>query len=319
MHSLRHFYYQNKEKIWKVVLIVILVLGFIYFINSQTIKNHNEKQETEEVFLQKYYSESNKTAIKEESAIAGGKITEKEAKKIYQNISKFLEYCKSQQAEQAYAMLSENCKQQRYSSIEKFKKEYMTKKFHNNQMYEVQSWMGNTYKVDILEDMLATGNPEKNNLETEYITIVQENNQEKLNINGYIGKESINKEAKKQDIQIKVLEKHTYMDYEEYYFEIDNKSNKEIKLDSLEGTGTIYLTDRKGNKYNAQMHEILEEEATIKPKQTMNLTIKFTSSYSDTANMKKITFEKLILDYNKYKKAAENEKLEDLIKFTIEV
>ena len=45
-------------------------------------------------------------------------------------ISTFLEYCKNNQVQEAYAMLSENCKKEKYNSIDLFNKNYMQKYFH---------------------------------------------------------------------------------------------------------------------------------------------------------------------------------------------
>jgi len=115
------------------------------------------------------------------------------------------------------------------------------------------------------------------------------------------------------DIRIKVVDKKVYMDYEIYNFEVENLSNKTVRLDSLEKTGTIYLKDSSGNKYHARMHEIFEEEITIKAKHTFNFSIKFTNAYSQGREIDSITFENIILDYNKYLKKETEETYEFII------
>jgi hypothetical protein len=219
--------------------------------------------------------------------------------------------------QEAYNMLSENCKKDRYSSLEKFNDLYVKTKFNKLQVYDIQNWMSNTYRVSISNDLLATGNIQDNQKQIEYITITKENGEEKLNIHGYIGKRGINKEILENNIRIKVIDKQVYIDYETYNIEIENLSKKIIMLDSLENTGTIYLKDASGNKYNARMHEILEEEIIIKPKHIMNVSIKFTKTYSPSKNIKSIIFENLILDYNEYKKQMANEEFEDICEITI--
>lgn len=316
MHSLRHLYYQNKEKIWKVILIIAFVLGIIYLLNLYEIKKSSKGELTSNENLN-YYNESSKTHISEKTAISGESLTEKEVTKINNIISRFLKYCQNGQAEEAYNMLSQDCKKNRYSTLEKFKDQYIQVKFNKQQIYTVQKWEYNTYKIDICEDIMATGNINSNEKITEYITIEEQEGVEKLNINGYIGKKIINKEEIKNDVKIKVTENHTYMEYEQYNFEIENLSSKVIKIDSLNNTGTIYLKDSSGNKYKARMHEILDEETIINPKQRFNLSIKFTNTYSYIRDITSITFENLILDYNKYYKLENKDDFQDICKFVI--
>ena len=96
MHTLRHFYYQNKEKIWKVTLIIVCLLGLLYYMNYLAGKENEDKQnkQIEQDGTSIYYSEENKTHISNKSAISGSKVTEDEVEKINSTISKFLQYCK---------------------------------------------------------------------------------------------------------------------------------------------------------------------------------------------------------------------------------
>lgn len=318
MHNLRHFYYQNKEKIWKVILVVALILGVIYLLNSSALKRNNAKLTSTSNNSTYHYNETNETYILGSSAVSGESITNKEASKVNETISKFLQYCKNGKIEEAYSMLSEDCKNEGYKTIEKFTNGYVNTKFNKNQVYEIQKWERNTFKVNISEDMLATG--QTNNTKTvEYITIVTQDGTDKLNINGYIGRQDINKEKVESNVRIKVIDKHEYMDYEVYNFEIENLSNKTIKLDSLENTGTVYLKDSSENKYKAYLHELLEEEVTLDTKRTTNLSIKFANTYSDTRIIKSITFENLILDYYEYKKVENKDSFDEICKFVIDL
>ena len=93
MHNFRHFYYQNKEKIWKVVLIIAFVLGIIYFLNGTVTERNNSESRYEKTPEEYYYSESEKVYISGTSAVTGGAISESEAEKINDTISQFLQYC----------------------------------------------------------------------------------------------------------------------------------------------------------------------------------------------------------------------------------
>lgn len=317
MHNLRHFYYQNKEKIWKVVLIIAFLLGIIYFLNAQAIEKTNENLYTSNSSNISYSDEQNKTYISEESAISGVTVTEQEVQKINSTISKFLQYCKNGNAEEAYKMLSNDCKENQYDTLEKFKEKYLKSRFDKNSIYEIEKWINDTYKISISKDLLATGDVNGNEKQIEYITIVTENLEEKLNINSYIGKTDINNEITQNGVKITVTSKKIYLDYEIYNFKIENQSNKTIKVDSLENAGTMYLEDANASKYNAYAHEILEQDLEIKAKQQLNISIKYANSYSSRTTIKKIVFENIILDYIKYKTAEYTEQFEDICKLEI--
>ena len=115
MHNLRHFYYQNKEKIWKVVLIIAFLLYIIYFLNEHEIENSNKNLYTPNSNNVNYIDEENKTYIANQSAISGGTVTENEVQKINNTVSKFLQYCKNGKTEEAYNMISRDCKEKQYN------------------------------------------------------------------------------------------------------------------------------------------------------------------------------------------------------------
>ncbi len=310
MHKLRRFYYQNKQKIWKVVLIIAFFLSIIYFFNKQ-IEINLKQQEKDAVSSNKeqiYEDDENKTYISEQSAINGETITEEVVKKVNQTVSKFLQHCKNGEIEKAYNMLSDECKKIEFDTVEKFKQKYLNARFSKDSIYEIQNWIKNTYKVTISEDILATGNANANQKQIEYITIVEESGESKLNVNSYIGKQYIRKEETQNNIKVTVISKDIYIDYEIYNFKIENLSNKTIKLDSLTKTNTMYLEDKNENKYNSYSHEILDEDLEIKAKRSADISIKYKNAYTDKREIKNIVFNNVILDYVEYKKSnnAEN-------------
>ncbi len=320
MHNLRHFYYQNKEKIWKVILIIVFVLGVIYFLNYLVSKNSKKGNTLISNQNTTYYNEDRNTYVLGNTAVSGQELTQEDVQKIDNIIGQFLEYCKNGQVEDAYNMLSEDCKSNRYNSLEKFNGQYVKSKFSGNKTFEVQKWEGNTYRITISEDILATGNPNNSAKIEEYITLQQEGNENKLNINGYIGKEKINKEKEESNVKITVLSKDVYMDYAVYKLKIENLSNKKLKIDTLEKTDSIYIEDESKNDYLAYMHELLEDELIIDEKQTSEIEIKFASTYKFGRRITKLVFENMILDYQEYINAKDDsEKARSISNFIIEL
>lgn len=319
MHNLRHFYYQNKQKIWKVVLIIAFLLGIIYFLNARAEEKSDQKLYTSDSSNVNFSDEQNKTYIAEESALTGEKVTDKEVQKINSTIRNFLQYCKNGNAEEAYNMLSNDCKENQYSTLEKFKEKYLKTRFGKNSIYEIEKWINNTYKISISKDLLVTGDVNSNEKQIEYITMVTENMEEKLNINSFVGTTYINKEITQNQVKITVISKKTYIDYEIYNFKIENLSSKTIKIDSLEKKETIYIQDSMGNKSNAYIHEISEDELVIKSNHQFKIDIKFASIYADRKEIEQVVFEEIILDYIEYKKTENKENFKNICQFKIKL
>ena len=318
MHNLRRFYYNNKSKSWKGVLIIAFVLGLIYLLDNRMIESHNSKNLYKEENSEIYEDNDKQTYISNQSAILGSIVTESDANKINQTISKFLQYCKNSNIQEAYNMLSNDCKETEYNTIEKFENKYIKNKFTKDDVFEIKSWMGNTYKVSISKDMLSTGEINSTK-KIDYITIVKEENSEKLNINSYIGKKNINKEYIQNDISVNVISKNTYMDYIIYNFKIKNLSDKIIKMDTLKKAGTMYIQDLNKITYNAYAHEIFENDIEIKSNQEINISIKYACRYSTNINISKIVFENIILDYAKYKSSMNQEQFDKVCEIKVEL
>lgn len=321
MHKLRRYYYQNKEKIWKVILVTALVLGIIQLLNQNVKNESNQQNQLTSNENINYENKNTNTYISNQTAISGGTVTGQEVETINNTISKFLNYCKNNNVQEAYAMLSESCKEEEYDTIEKFEQKYVKQKFNSGVVFNIKKWKLDTYEIEMSQDMLATGQVENNSKKLEYITLTEENNVEKLNINRFIGGETINAEEMQDNIKITVISKKTYVDYEIYNLKVENLSNQAIKLDTLEKPGTMYLQDRNNVKYNAHTQEILDEELIIKTKRTFNLSIKYGNQYLWNEEAESLTFENLILDYNTYKKLNDEEKknFSQISKFTIDI
>lgn len=317
MHNLRRFYYNNKSKIWKVVLIIAFILGIIQLLDNMVIKN-KQQNEYIEFDAEIYKDTENKTYISEQSAILGSVVTESDANKINQTISKFLQYCKNLNIQEAYNMLSNDCKENEYNTIEKFENKYIKNKFTKDDVFEIQSWMGNTYKVSISKDMLSTGEINSTK-KIDYITIVKEENSEKININSYIKHKNINKQIVQNNIEITVIDKNVYMDYEIYKFKIKNLSNKIIKMDPLKKAGTMYIQDFDNITYNAYAHEIYEGDIEIRSGHEVEVNIKYAQKYSDRVDIDKIVFSEVILDYIKYSKLENTKDFEDICEIIIDL
>lgn len=314
MGNLRRYYYANKTKIWRGILIVAFILVIIQVLNyfqgkKNTKVNNVSKTNTINTIT------NNTSLTTDKSALGTGSVSESQLKSDINIIDGFLSLCNNKKFEEAYKLVSTDCKNNLFTTYEIFKKTYCDKIFNTYKTYTTENWSGNTYRVKITEDPLATGKTSNDMAIQEYMTIVDENKEKKLNINNYIGRKKINAEKTQNNIKIEVVSSDTYTEYEVYNIRVTNNSEKTIYLDDGEKTSTIYIEDSNELKYNAASGEIIYSTLKIKPGSTVEYAIKYTNTYRANRKINKLVFENLILNYDEYIKNTEQYK--DVIKFEV--
>lgn len=303
MFRLRRWYNQNRKEFWKVVgiiALIIIVLQIINFIyskkNEEQLKNSNKQTEKNE------YKEYNSLVIGDStSGVTGQTINGTQEKKL-KVLDNFIQFCNEQKVEEAYNLLTNECKEEMYPNIESFTNNYYNNIFGGKKKnVSIENWIDDTYKVKIMEDSLSTGVYDTENVIQDYITIKDtEDDVYKLNINNYIGAITLSEIKEDKNIKVEVLKKDIYMDYITYDFKITNNTKNQILMDDLTNLESMYITDNKGIKYYAYTHELTQEELLIKPGEERELTIKYYCKYISTKQIKEIEFSKIILDYDMY-------------------
>ena len=306
MYKLIRFYNQNRKAIWKFILIIALIIATIQLINYFIAKNSNNqgnKTISQDNNIDDINRDLNSVYVSDDkSQISGKEINETVLKENVEIIDEFFNKCNDMDLEGAYNMLSDNCKEQLYFDINSFEEKYYLKIFNGNKKsISIEPWTGKIYKVTIKEDMLSTGKNSNEGAYRDYVTIEENNSQYKLNINSYIGKEKINKESTDEDIDIKVLEKDIFMDYEIYTFEVYNNTGKEVLLDRNLNVGSIYLQDEKELRYEAYNTELTELQLRVESQNKKKIKIKFYNQFATSRKIDKIIFSDVVLDYNEYK------------------
>jgi len=294
MHNLKRFFNQNKSKIIKTLAIIISIFLIIQMMNK-FVSRDNEKMQTEKGENELIKNEiSSVGTISNKSAVTGQNVTNEKLKSEATIIDEFLNYCNNQDVENAYKLLSNECKQQMYTTIGEFYKLYYVNVFDGKKkIYDIENWFGDTYKVNIYEDLLETGN-DSGEQKQDYITVKKLNGEYKLNINSYIGYYEINEKTTNDDLAIEVISKNTYKEYEEYTINVTNKTQNMIKLDDINSPHTLYLEGSKEEKYFYYNHELTQPTMTISAGHTKEITIKFYSSYISNKDIKYIVFSNII-------------------------
>ncbi len=297
------WYIKNKKTIQIIIfiaIVVIIVNLIVKYLSKLEIEKSDLENINENISTEQKIGNYTDIYVKDDtSVITDEKITSSQITML-ETIDKFFNYCNAKKIDEAYNLLSDECKEEVYSSIESFKSNYYDKIFNgNNKNITTECWNNNIYKVKIEDDALSSGVYTQNNTIQDYITIVQNKDEEiRLNINGYIGRKELNKETTTENITITTLKSDTFMDYQIYTFRITNNTDNTILLDDKNNIDNMYLEDENSNKYTAYINEISEEKLTISPGETKEIVIKYYNKYSSTKRIKNIVFNKIILNHN---------------------
>ena len=304
--KIAEWYIGNKSKILMaifVVVVVVLISIIVNILNSLRKNNTVENVELGTNIQQTDTSIGNFTDIyveDNESVVTGESIGSSHINTIG-TIEQLVQLCNEQKVEEAYNLLSDECKEEVYPSLESFRNNYYNTIFNGKKKnISVENWANNIYKVTFEDDALSTGVYTAEGAIQDYITVVStDNNELKLNINNYIGRREINKTNNAvSGVEITALNTDTYMDYQTFTFRVKNNTNKTILLDDKFSTDNMYITDSNGNQYTAYIHELSEAQLTVTPGETKDVTIKYYSRYGTTKTITQIIFNKVILNYN---------------------
>lgn len=121
--------------------IITILFGIIFIIQSL---NNYAKNKTQ------------KNKLSEEQMVIIEKQKEDE-KHDKEYIVKFIEYCNSKKNEEAYNMLSEECKKEKYNTLNEFNNKYIKNIFSIDIVEYRINKEDNFYTVTLVQDVLKTG------------------------------------------------------------------------------------------------------------------------------------------------------------------
>lgn len=287
MNRIIRWYNQNRQIIWVGIAIVIGVIFLIQALNNYYKNNTKEESSSTDISTTTYNNPNY-------SVVSGKEINNVTSENSQAIIKNFFDYCNNGKVEEAYNLLSEDCKQKLYPTIQEFKEKYYSRIFTEYKMYNSILWISNgnknTYRLEIIGDILATGKKEDMPIE-DYYTVIKEDENYSLSINNYIEKQEINISKTQENIKIKILNKHIYMDYEIYEIEVENNAQKNIMLNTKENTDSMYIEDENDLKHIAFLNEISEYDLIILKGLKKTYDIKFNRTYKPNIDIQKIVFD----------------------------
>lgn len=284
------FINKNRGMIILVIAIIIFILLIIRVLNNINIMNKQNDKDNDSNL-------SKEVRKSKDSIITDTVINNDKAEYNYELITNFVEFCNNNDIEQAYNLLTEECKENIYPSIENFNENYIQVIFKEKKQMDIQSWIKNgdryTYLVKFTEDIISSGNADSKKYQ-DYITIDEE--VQKININRYIGRIKKEKEDEIDNIKIKVNFVDIYKDYEIYSLKVTNLNNNQIILDNLTSTASTYIETNKETRINCSNYEAGINSFKFNPGVIKNIKLKFIKQYSTNIEDKKLVFSSVILD-----------------------
>lgn len=306
MRWLIRYWNQNRKQI----IITVAIIAFIIIIIQLT--NSFLKGREREIDKQKNADPYKPT----QSVITGEIVSPEITDRNTEILDQFVKYCNNKEYERAFEILSDNCKEVVFNnSIDYFKRNYCDQIFNTAKTYSIDLWVNNgnlyTYQVKYYEDnLLATGGVNISNNIEDYITITQQNNEDRLNINGFINKEEINKSNREDNVEISINSKIIYKNYETYDITIKNYTRNTILINNGQESQKICLLDNNKVEYMSFIHEIPEERLTLKSAYKKDIQIRFNKIYDLNRNIEKVRFQDIILNYEDYVRNQTKENLE---------
>lgn len=293
MNKIIRYWNQNRIKI----ILIIAIIVFMYILIQVTNNLIKDKKQEQQIV-----SNIDKS-MPIKSVITGETVTIEQTNDNIRCIENFVSYCNNREYEKAYDLLSENCKEEYENNINTFIKNYCENIFNTSRTYKLELLYyldgSYTYTIKYYEDnLLATGKDNQKNNYEDYITVINQNGVDKLNINGLINKIEIGKAVKSNDVEVIVNTKGIYKNYEVYDVTVRNYTTNTILIGS--NYKEICIVDENNAEYTPTLDKLLSENLSIKSGYEKHISIRFDKIYSAYRNIKSIKFKNIILEGERY-------------------
>ena len=304
MNKIIRYWNENRRKIILIIIgltsLILLIQSLNYFARMQRREGTNQniiKEDTSQLPTQ--------------SIITGENIDKETTEGNVRLVEQFIEFCNEGNTKEAYNMLTKECKETLFTTEEEFTNNYYNLIFTERKLYGINNFRNSsnyyTYEVKFYQDALSTGKMQESNVYQDYITIDKKQN--KISINSLIQINEINKTIEKKGIQMTVVKKEVYKEYEKYEIIVKNNNKKTVLLDSKESSKNIFAIGDDNASYPALINEISDNLLEIKEGSTREYKLKISKIYNPSVTIDSLYFQDIVLDGDAYKNQEEVERL----------
>ena len=215
-----HFFRKNKR-----IIFFIVIIWLVIFLFNQLLKIYRPSTPIDNSY-EPHISVMNPSE----------KVPEEMQTPIEDLIKEYVEHCNNNEFEEAYSMLSKDCRKYAFNyNVEDFRKYVMTK-MPVPKLYDIQSYsiLDNKYiyLVRYTDDFLATGltNEEYSYTEEKMVFTQLEDGTVEMSVGDFYGVEDIKTVAENEYIKIDIQKRILKYDTEEYIVKLTNRTKNVIVL-----------------------------------------------------------------------------------------
>lgn len=300
-----HFYRRNKKKIYIVALALGITISVNIYLGYLKSVEPPSTGYTPHVPI-----------------ISGEEVGDKKTKNtIEDEIGKYMDFCNNKDYKSAFDCLTEDCKKYKFkNSLQEFKN-YVDYVFDEKKVYSIQNITTKDnvyiYKVEIIEDILATGmnNEDSDWVYDEYVVMTKDGDNFKFAVDGYIKDEKIEGLTYEDEYMLaSVIERITTYDQVTYRFRVKNKTQNDIVIANTHDNNELVLS--LNGDYRIFKDENLEEKEVVAYNgNTIEFTATFKKYFDESKEETDVIFNKVrvLKDYSGIDQYWEKE-LKDTVK-----
>lgn len=219
------------------------------------------------------------------------KVPNSQEKEIKETLKKFTDYALAKNYDQAYNMLTDECKEFNYGNslnnfkqrAEKIYQQGKVAKFQNYSNYRKRY----IYKMTITDDILKTGTSGNYKTYNELLTVAKVGNEYKIADAGYIDRETAGYKNQDENIEVEVLSKDISYKTEQYNVKIKNKTDKYIIIADSSAASEVTI-DVEGEIRNATNTD--QQGIILYPGETITRSLNFYNYFDLGKRATKLSF-----------------------------
>ena len=262
--------YFKKHK--KIIIFIVIVVTIIIVVNY-ILKNMPEN-----VVPKTTYQPN--VAVMDNSEVPS-----KWQDKIEETIKQFVQYCNEKEYENAYNMITDDCKDEVFQGLPEFER-YVNSRFSTKKIYSIQNFSNvgkqYIYNVNIFDDFMATGLTGTNyTFVEEKFVFTEEDNDLKFAIGGFIRKDYLGVFGEDENLKVQIETKNVYYEREVYHLRITNKTEHPIVI--ADGYFSDEVTLNIGSQDRTERF-VESSKVVLQPGETQYYNFIF-SKYCDDGNV----------------------------------
>ena len=209
---------------------------------------------------------------------------------IEEFIEQYVEYCNNGEYENAYNMISDDCKNDNFNTLYQFES-YVSNKFTNKKIYSIQNYSNFNgkyiYSIKLYDDILATGltNSSYKYHEEKVTASYDEDKNIVFSVGNFIEKKDIKSVQENDYLKVDVKSKRVRYEFEIYEVKLTNRSEKTIVIENG------YVDDEVLLDIGADLRtELDRKDIILQPNVSKTVNIIFNKFFDDGRDAKYLIF-----------------------------